>query len=119
MPTEPLKGLTAVPFECRPTEPTDNGTRHTAHTKAERAEPLKGLTAVPFECRPTEPTDNGTNGTHTRKHTLRKDMGMKKFLKGVVEFLALVLGCDCKSRRDAVDAGICDFSGQGRNKYGK
>lgn len=46
-------------------------------------------------------------------------MGMKKFLKSVVEFLALVLGCDCKSRRDAVDAGICDFSGQGRNKYGK
>ena len=85
MPTEPLKGLTAVPFKCRPTEPTDNGTRHTAHTK-----------------------------THTQE-----GYAMKKFLRGVVEFLALVLGCDCKSRRDAVDAGICDFSGQGRNKYGK
>ena len=82
-------------------------------------EPLKGLTAVPFECRPTEPTDNGTRHTAHKKTHTQEGYAMKKFLRGVVEFLALVLGCDCKSRRDAVDAGICDFSGQGRNKYGK
>ena len=45
-------------------------------------------------------------------------MGMKKFLRGVFEFFAFILGFDCQTRRDAVDAGICDFSGQGRDKYG-
>ena len=118
MPTEPLKGLTAVPFECRPTADR-KGKAHGHGTHTERTEPLKGLTAVPFECRPTADRKGKAHGHGTQKNALRKDMGMKKFLKGVVEFLALVLGCDCKSRRDAVDAGICDFSGQGRNKYGK
>lgn len=37
---------------------------------------------------------------------------MKKFL----EFLAFLL---TGKSDEAVDAGICDYSGQGRDKYGK
>lgn len=42
-----------------------------------------------------------------------------KFLKKILEALTLMFGLDCKTRRDAVDAGICDFGGQGRDKYGR
>lgn len=32
----------------------------------------------------------------------------------------LLLFCfDCKARREAAEAGLLDFSGQGRDKYGK
>lgn len=47
---------------------------------------------------------------------------MRKILAAVRAFfnaLAFILGTDCEVRRKAVDDGICDFSGQGRNKYGK
>ena len=40
---------------------------------------------------------------------------MKKFL----DLIMFVLGFNCKERRKSVDDGICDFSGQGRDKYGK
>ena len=47
---------------------------------------------------------------------------MKKFF-GVIgaffETVLWVLGFDGKKRRKAVDDGLCDFSGQGRDKYGK
>lgn len=43
---------------------------------------------------------------------------MKKFFKKVFGVIAFLLGCDCELRRETVDAGICDFSGQGRDKYG-
>lgn len=44
---------------------------------------------------------------------------MKKVLKAIFEFFALLIGADCDTRRQAVDDGACDFSGQGRDKYGK
>lgn len=44
---------------------------------------------------------------------------MKKVLKAIFEFFALLIGADCDSRRQAVDDGICDFSGQGRDEYGR
>lgn len=43
---------------------------------------------------------------------------MKKVLRAIKEAVLFALGYDCKTRRDAVDAGICDYSGQGRGKYG-
>ena len=38
---------------------------------------------------------------------------MKKFLLFIKSLF------DGTARREAVDAGICDYSGQGRNKYGR
>lgn len=39
---------------------------------------------------------------------------MKKFIKKFIGVLVFVF-----SKRASVDAGICDYSGQGRDKYGK
>lgn len=44
---------------------------------------------------------------------------MRRFIRAVANFFALFLGSDCEVRRNAVDLGLCDFSGQGRDKYGK
>jgi hypothetical protein len=44
---------------------------------------------------------------------------MKKFFKAVFEFFAFLMGADSDGRRKSVDDGICDFSGQGRDRYGK
>lgn len=44
---------------------------------------------------------------------------MRRFIRAVTNIFALLLGGDCKARRNAVDLGLCDFSGQGRDKYGK
>lgn len=44
---------------------------------------------------------------------------MKKALKKVFGLILLVLGLDCEARRKAADDGICNFSGQGKNKYGR
>lgn len=44
---------------------------------------------------------------------------MKKFLKAVVNTIMFVLGCDCETRRSAVDEGLCDFGGQGKDEYGR
>ena len=44
---------------------------------------------------------------------------MKKVLKKVLDVILFVLGFDCETRREAVDAGLIDLSGQGRDKYGK
>ena len=44
---------------------------------------------------------------------------MKKFLLKCLGVLMFILGLDCDMRRKAVDEGLCDFSGQGRDKYGK
>ena len=40
-------------------------------------------------------------------------------IRALFNALAFILGADCEARRKAVDDGICDFGGQGRNKYGK
>lgn len=42
-----------------------------------------------------------------------------KALKTIFNVFALLVGADCEARRKAVDNGICDFSGQGRDKYGR
>ena len=41
-----------------------------------------------------------------------------KCLKKIFDVILFVLGFDGKIRRESVDAGLCDFSGQGRDKYG-
>ena len=44
---------------------------------------------------------------------------MKKFIKKFIDILAFCLGVrGTKTGKKAVDDGICDFSGQGRDKYG-
>lgn len=43
----------------------------------------------------------------------------KKILNAITNAALLLLGFDCKARREAVDAGLLDLSGQGRDKYGK
>ena len=40
-------------------------------------------------------------------------------MKKLLDFLMFILGLDCDMRRKAVDDGICDYSGQGRDKNGK
>lgn len=44
---------------------------------------------------------------------------MKNVLGVIWETVLWVLGFDGKKRQETVDDGICDFSGQGRNIYGK
>lgn len=39
-------------------------------------------------------------------------------LKKIVNWFLLVLGFKSDLTDEAVDAGICDFSGQGRDRYG-
>ena len=45
-----------------------------------------------------------------RKSRMKEDK-----MKHIIEFIILLLTGKSK---EAVDSGICDFSGQGRNKYG-
>ena len=49
----------------------------------------------------------------------RENKEMKKVFGVFKETVLWVLGFDGKKRRWAVDNGLCDFSGQGRDKYGK
>ena len=47
---------------------------------------------------------------------------MKKLLAAVTAFFnvfAFMLGADCEIRRNNVDDGICDYSGQRSDKYGR
>lgn len=45
---------------------------------------------------------------------------MKKFIKKFIDVLAFCLGVrGTETGKKAVDDGICDFSGQGRDKYGR
>lgn len=46
-------------------------------------------------------------------------MKIKTVLGRILDLLCLWLGLDCQARRADVDAGICDYSGQGRDTYGK
>lgn len=43
---------------------------------------------------------------------------IKRFGTKLGQMVAFILGSDCEIRREAVDAGLCDYSGQGRDKYG-
>ena len=44
---------------------------------------------------------------------------MKKAVKKIFDVLAFLFGIGGKIRDNAVDDGLCDFSGQGRDKYGR
>lgn len=44
---------------------------------------------------------------------------MKTALKKIFDLLAFLLGIRSDARDQAVDDGICDYSGQGRDKYGR
>jgi hypothetical protein len=44
---------------------------------------------------------------------------MKKFFKIIWNLFASFLGMDCEWRREAIDAGVLDLSGQGRDKNGR
>jgi hypothetical protein len=44
---------------------------------------------------------------------------MKRILKRALEWALFILTGTGPIAREAVDEGLCDFSGQGRNKYGK
>lgn len=43
----------------------------------------------------------------------------KRSVKGFCGMLAFLLGIGGKIRDNAVDEGLCDFSGQGRDEYGR
>lgn len=40
-------------------------------------------------------------------------------LRKIWQWFLFLLGFDCELRREMVDEGLLDFSGQGRDKYGK
>ncbi len=44
---------------------------------------------------------------------------IKKFLKALSNIFTLLIGAKSEITDKAVDDGICDFSGQGRDKKGK
>jgi hypothetical protein len=44
---------------------------------------------------------------------------MKTALKKIFDTVAFLFGIRSNTRDNAVDVGLCDFSGQGRDKYGR
>lgn len=42
-----------------------------------------------------------------------------KILKNILNWFMLLVGAKSELTDEAVNEGICDFSGQGRNTYGK
>lgn len=44
---------------------------------------------------------------------------MKKAVRKIFDLIMFLFGIRGKIRDEAVDEGICDFSGQGRDKYGR
>ena len=44
---------------------------------------------------------------------------MKKIFKSIFAWIAMFMGAKNELTDDAVNKELCDFSGQGRNKYGK
>lgn len=44
---------------------------------------------------------------------------MKKAVRKIYDALAFLFGIGGKIRENAVDEGICDFSGQGRDNCGR
>lgn len=44
---------------------------------------------------------------------------MKKVLKSVFDWFVFLLTGKGEIGRQAVDEGLCDFSGQGKDKYGR
>ena len=42
-----------------------------------------------------------------------------KILKSILNWIMLLVGAKSELTNEAVNEGICDFGGQGRNEYGK
>ena len=42
-----------------------------------------------------------------------------KILKSILNWFMLLVGAKSELTDEAVNGGICDFGGQGRNEYGK
>lgn len=42
-----------------------------------------------------------------------------KILKNILNWFMLIVGAKSELTDEAVNEGICDFSGQGRNEFGK
>lgn len=42
-----------------------------------------------------------------------------KIIKAFFEIIALLIGANCDTYNQAVTDGLCDYSGQGRNAFGK
>ncbi len=42
-----------------------------------------------------------------------------KILKNILNWFMLLVGAKSELTDEAVNEGICDFSGQGRNEFGK
>lgn len=61
------------------------------------------------------------NFTMFQKKTaiFKKGFDMKKAVRKIIDVLAFLFGIRGKIRDDAVDKGLCDFSGQGKDKYGR
>ena len=49
----------------------------------------------------------------------KKGFDMKKAVKKIIDVFVFLFGIGGKIRDDAVDNGLCDFSGQGRDEYGR
>ena len=59
-------------------------------------------------------------GTEQEKRSKRKNEVKKmKILKNILNWFMLLVGAKSELTDEAVNEAICDFSGQGRNKYGK
>ena len=43
----------------------------------------------------------------------------KKVIHTLGQAFCVLFGFDCEARRRAVDAGACDYSGEGKDKYGR
>ena len=58
--------------------------------------------------------------TEQEKRSKRKNEVKKmKILKNILNWFMLLVGAKSELTDEAVNEAICDFGGQGRNKYGK
>lgn len=63
---------------------------------------------------------NTERGRFSPAESEKKNMKhAKKILNAIKNGILFLFGLDCKARREGVNAGLLDFSGQGRDKYGK
>lgn len=56
---------------------------------------------------------------YTRKGKERKRGIKMKILKNILNWFMLLVGAKSELTDEAVNDGICDFGGQGRNEFGK
>lgn len=66
-------------------------------------------------------TQSALNSTMLQKKTVtfKKGFDMKKAVRKIIDVFVFLFGIRSKTRDNAVDEGLCDFSGQGKDKYGR